>query len=339
MSLVRSIVLVLMAMSIVSCKIKIVVPEGGRVVSESGAYNCSSGTTCKFDVVDTFFSETFTAVPADGYEFHIWRKRANALCPGTSTPCNLSTEGFGEFPALMAVLESNDVFQLKPVFVKPSKPLRIFQDGDEMLYRGDISSEDADGVLTTAEVTATRKYFETESVVDDTPVMLQELTLRLDDGREFPEASFYFQKETGEWIDVSDTAGTLLVDLATERFGVLGFPSPMVPLSKQVIDIKAVSGDDFFTSLAIGTLVIKVSKKKNVTVPLGKFKAYKVTSTLELELLVEDAAGATIIAEQVHWIVPNIGAIKTEFSQRSYDNKGVYEGTVGLSIEALDTNY
>lgn len=340
MKWVRPLVLVILCFCIVSCRIKIVVPEGGRVVSSSGAYNCPSGKTCSIDVVDIFFSETFTARPASGYEFHVWKKKSNALCAGSSTPCRLSTAGFDEFPALMSVLESNDVYQLKPVFVKRSEPLRVFQDGDKISYVGEISSEDADGLLITAEITAVREYFDTENMVDDIDVMLQQLTLRLNsDGREFPEASFYFQDEEGKWVDVSDTAGNFIRDTEAGRFGVVGFPSPMVPLTKQVFQIESVSGEDLSTSIANGKLTINVSKLKNVAVPLGTFKAYKVSSKLKLELLVEEAVGAKVVVDQVHWIVPDVGAIKTEFSQRSYDSNNVYEGTFASSMEAVDVNY
>lgn len=350
MSLVRYIVLVLMAMFIVSCKIKIVVPEGGSVVSASGAYNCSSGETCKLDVVDTFFSETFTAVPADGYEFHKWKKRANAICPGTSTPCDVSTEGFGEFPALMAVLESNEVFQLKPIFVKRSKPLRVFQDGDEIRYRGELSFEDADGVsLAPEEITGAQAYSDSGSSVNGIETMLEISSLFNAEGGLFSNsATDYYQTENGERIEVGQRIvidqgageeGEFFYDLATETFGVLGLPSPLIPLSKQKFAFENVSRADAITSLATVTRVIKVSKLKNVTVPLGSYKAYKVTSTQKSELLVGDTAGAKTTTDLVQWIVPDIGPIKIEISQLSYDKNGVYEGVFEVSLEAVGKNY
>ena len=44
-----------------ACKIIIPVPEGGQVVSASGARDCAAGETCEIDVVDTFFAVTLVA--------------------------------------------------------------------------------------------------------------------------------------------------------------------------------------------------------------------------------------------------------------------------------------
>lgn len=121
MDIVRWFVLILAVVTTVSCKIRIVVPEGGKVSSESGAYNCKSGKTCNIDVVDIFFDETFTATPSKGYKFKSWKRwsgKKKGFCGGNSKPCRLSTSGFDAFPVLMSVLESDDVFYLKPLFKK-----------------------------------------------------------------------------------------------------------------------------------------------------------------------------------------------------------------------------
>ena len=76
-----SVTLILIAfLAITGCKIRIVVPEGGRVTTSSGAYNCTAGKTCDIDVVDIFFDQTFTAQPAQGYDFTGWQKRDRGLC-------------------------------------------------------------------------------------------------------------------------------------------------------------------------------------------------------------------------------------------------------------------
>jgi len=62
------------------CKIVIEVPEGGSVSTESGAFACAEGATCEIDVDDASFDESFTAVPADSYEFSGWKKRTRGLC-------------------------------------------------------------------------------------------------------------------------------------------------------------------------------------------------------------------------------------------------------------------
>ena len=336
----RILVLLAAALLVTSCKLKIVVPQGGTVSSNSGDYNCSPEQPCKIEVVDTFFNETFTAVPAEGYQFHSWKKVENGLCGGSTEPCTLSTNGFDANPALMEVLESDQVYNLKPIFIKPSEQLRIFRQGDEIRYVGRISSEGADGSKTTADVTALREFFTTENIVDDEPVMLTQQTIRLDaNGREFPEASFYLQRDSGAWIDVSDTAGNFLRDIDTVTIGVLGYPSPLVPMSKDVIDFQLLSSEDLTAVLAEGTMTIQVSNPKNITVPLGRYLAYKVKTTIKLEILVQESRGATVEVNQVHWMVPEIGAIKTTFTQREFDSDGSFTGTLSSELEAVEVNF
>lgn len=98
------------------CKIVIQVPEGGSVVSESGAYECQSGQECEIGVYDVFFDETFFAQAAPGYEFLVWRKAPSRFCGGETEPCHLSTAGFPGHDNLLAFLESDTSFYLEPVF-------------------------------------------------------------------------------------------------------------------------------------------------------------------------------------------------------------------------------
>ncbi len=112
---------ILLALAVVSgCKIRTTVPEGGKVVSQSGAYSCTAGKVCVIHVTDIFFDEIFIAKPATGYRFVKWMKRANSFCGGSSKPCPLATTAFGGWDVLMAILESDDVFRLNPIFEKIS---------------------------------------------------------------------------------------------------------------------------------------------------------------------------------------------------------------------------
>jgi hypothetical protein len=114
---VRGIAVVLAALVITSCKIRIEVPEaGGEVATASGAYQCGPGRTCDIDVVDLFFDETFVATAMDGYEFVSWKKRELGLCGGSSKPCRLFTSVFEGIPLLSDLLETDDVYFLQPKF-------------------------------------------------------------------------------------------------------------------------------------------------------------------------------------------------------------------------------
>jgi hypothetical protein len=328
------------ALMIASCKVKVVVPEGGTVASESGTYNCEPAKPCNINIVDIFFDETFTANPANGYEFHSWKTQRRALCAGTSNPCKLSTTSFAQYPALMALLESDEVFNLTPVFVKRTDILRSFEEGDRIKYTGSISSTAPDGTLTTAKVTAVREFFETDNVVDGFSVMLHELTLRLkSDGSEYPEASYYWQDGNGAWFDLSDTGGNFILDPRTKKFGVIGYPSPLIPRSNQTFRLQLVAPDNIRNPIADVTFKLAVSDLTRVVVPLGSFRAYKVSSTIDLEILAGSSAGTRVNLEQAHWVVPHIGPVKTELLQQNLDPRGADLGTFSSELEAVSINF
>lgn len=103
-----------------SCKLQIIVPEGGSVTTASGAYNCESGEVCNIDVVDFFFDQTFTAKPASGYSFKHWKKAHRRFCANDTKPCHVYTIGLNsneEIAKIMATFfDSEEVFYLQPVF-------------------------------------------------------------------------------------------------------------------------------------------------------------------------------------------------------------------------------
>ena len=112
-----AIIVALVFLLLPGCKIEVTAPEGGRVVTRSGAFTCESGSTCVIDVVDVFFDETFEAEPASGYLFSNWRKRDRGLCGDRKEPCHLYTTTFPG-TLLMQFLESDEVFYLEPLFYR-----------------------------------------------------------------------------------------------------------------------------------------------------------------------------------------------------------------------------
>ncbi|MBT4520562.1 MAG: DUF1566 domain-containing protein [Halieaceae bacterium] len=120
----RRIVLVTLLSLLASCKLQIIVPIGGSIITASGTYTCLAGQTCEIDVVDLLFDETFTAVPDDGYRFDQWKKKQSGrgFCATVSarhSPCRLYTSFFGGWPNLFAFLATDEVFYLEPVFIRP----------------------------------------------------------------------------------------------------------------------------------------------------------------------------------------------------------------------------
>ena len=143
------VVLVLAVTIAGGCRIEIAVPEGGKVLSESGNHECLSGNICNIDVDDFSFSQTFNATP-DGpdYLFSHWRKRPRGLCGGQAQPCAIDASRAADHPNLIDILYSDQVFYLEPVFSKPDTWVKSGSDmpgesvGD---YAGRSLSLSADG--------------------------------------------------------------------------------------------------------------------------------------------------------------------------------------------------
>ena len=117
---VRLLALLAASLVIVGCKLQVIVPPGGRVVSESGNFACGGGESCMVDVTDVFFDETFRAIPDPGYTFVSWRQRQRGWCGGRNAPCRLTTTGFADTP-LLPILNEDHVFYLQPIFAEPDR--------------------------------------------------------------------------------------------------------------------------------------------------------------------------------------------------------------------------
>lgn len=108
---------VLLLLSLAGCKIRINVPLGGNVITESGNYECLSGQVCLIEVYDIYFDEVFIAAPDRDHRFSGWKRREKGLCGGKDEPCQLKTTGFLGNEILMGILDSDKVFYLTPIFV------------------------------------------------------------------------------------------------------------------------------------------------------------------------------------------------------------------------------
>lgn len=123
MKITRFILTLAAALMLASCKVRIIVPEGGSVTTSSGAYSCASGNTCDIDIVDFFFEQTFVAAPAAGYTFKFWKEADKSFCVNSPNPCSLFTKGLDANDwlksVMIAFLESDEIFYLEPVFEYP----------------------------------------------------------------------------------------------------------------------------------------------------------------------------------------------------------------------------
>ncbi len=115
------------------CKLAVVIDVGGSVKSASGTRNCQEGNTCLFDVTDTKFVESFEAIPLPGYKFVKWQGGSQSLCANAVTPtCILLTTFFAGNAAFEAIIASDSVFTIKPLFTAippPRLPRYIVKDG------------------------------------------------------------------------------------------------------------------------------------------------------------------------------------------------------------------
>lgn len=107
---------IFLLLTLAGCRLIIDVPENGFVSSEDGARTCGPDQSCYIDIYDIHFAETLVANAAPGYEFTGWKRRERGFCGGSTTPCELTTADFEAYPALMAFLESDELFYIEPVF-------------------------------------------------------------------------------------------------------------------------------------------------------------------------------------------------------------------------------
>jgi len=116
----KSLVLLLAGAALISlsgCKLEVIVPHGGKVVTEDGSFSCGPSATCVIDVVDLFFDQTFIAVPDEGFEFTHWKENSEGyLCRGETGPCELSTAQLEGSEMGQAILESDETWRLRPRF-------------------------------------------------------------------------------------------------------------------------------------------------------------------------------------------------------------------------------
>jgi hypothetical protein len=111
--------LCLLLIFLTACKVRIIVPAGGKVVSDNG-FVCFTGAPCDIDISDENFDDTFHAVPDPGFVFSHWKKQKLYFCGDKTVGCHLYTTGFENEPVLLGILESDAVFYLEPVFVNKS---------------------------------------------------------------------------------------------------------------------------------------------------------------------------------------------------------------------------
>jgi len=126
----RPLAIFITTITLVGCKLAVIVPEGGYVTwNSTDSGTCRAEDTCVVDVSDFDFARDHTAVPDPGWEFLGWRKGQGYLCGGSIDGCDLSLQAIEEFEdskdsnkrllyRVIATLLSDreEAFFLEPVF-------------------------------------------------------------------------------------------------------------------------------------------------------------------------------------------------------------------------------
>lgn len=136
---IRTMVFSLSCLVLQGCKLIQEIPEGGKVVSESGLYDCGENQVCEISNDGTEFSVAFTAVPNEGWRFVSWQESVSDSYPSA---CGGSTDNTCEFtaPPSLTVMDI-DVF-LAPIF----EPLIVNTDSElEVSFTQTPKARNSDG--------------------------------------------------------------------------------------------------------------------------------------------------------------------------------------------------
>ena len=120
MNTIRAWLLFTICSLVAGCKLALIVPSGGDVVSESQLNNCAGGQICEFEIHDATFDETFTAQPREGYVFSNWEEGLDGerfRCRGSTDPvCRVRNTQLAPVASLIPVSENRAIYYLLPRF-------------------------------------------------------------------------------------------------------------------------------------------------------------------------------------------------------------------------------
>ena len=111
---IKALFIISLAMLATGCRVAIIVPTGGNVVSSNGAYNCPEASVCEFEVTEAPFSETFTAQASPGYEFEKWSDGSDFLCGESTAPT--CVVGISDNPLGAVVIALFNSSYVMPIF-------------------------------------------------------------------------------------------------------------------------------------------------------------------------------------------------------------------------------
>lgn len=124
------------------CKIAVIVPSGGDLISSNPAHSCAEENVCEFEINagQLPFTESFTAHPKPAHEFEKWSDGSDFLCGNSTDPTCTVNINDGAFGVLLTALF--DSGYVMPIF----KDVGIDTDGDGVRNELD-EDDDNDGIF------------------------------------------------------------------------------------------------------------------------------------------------------------------------------------------------
>jgi hypothetical protein len=330
------------ALVLAGCRIDIAAPQGGSVQTESGNYACSEGQSCSIEVEDTAFAETFTAIPDPDQLFAGWAKAEKSLCGGSLQPCVLDASVMAGQPALMALLESDEVFNLAPQFLSADE-MRVYQIGDWVRFRGILSRSSGVADLEKLAVTAQLEFREPTYTLEGKGSIAARLTVEEVDSGQTQEWTVHFwQEQGGAAFQLSDEYGNLLLDTASNESGIPLVPVPPEPFDSSVTQYAIMWGGHTSGPIATGERRIEVGEFDTVATTKWQFEAYPISLLDEYTFLVtydEFKRDQRVINDQRLWISQAKGLVKVQVTQHVFNENGRLAATEVLDLEFVRASF
>mgnify|MGYP001825657341 FL=1 len=342
MSCSRSCLILLLVMILPACRVELYVPANGTVATDSGAIFCEGSETCIIEVSDANFDETYTAYPDSGYQFIGWKQKPGALCGKSLMPCHLSTSGFDQHDALMALLESDRVFYLEPGFLE-SDYIRRHQAGDVAVFEGTLEVFTSGGEALSSSVSVRFEYTDFTFSQSDAPAIEVTRTITLvETGETQVTKTSFRQDDSGTFFDLTDEDGNAYLTAVTSDYGVQSLPSPAEPLGNAVIDYYIMYGGNVSGPIIQGTRSVERFEFDATEPEVGHYPAYRVLITDNYEYLftyADNKRGKEVVDQSELWVSPAKGVVKSQQNIREYSSNGLLEREQILSLEIVRTNY
>jgi hypothetical protein len=337
-------IIVVLALSFLlsACRIEITVPEGGEVITSSGAYTCEEQTDCTVQVADTGFNETFIATPSDGYQFIGWKTGFTRLCGGSLSPCPINTSWFASYDSMMDLLASDSPAFLEADFI-PSEDIRTYQAGDMVVFTGTYMASDKLGASRSTAVTVRQDFLPgTRSYLDKTVLKLRTATTFADTGEKQLSEQHVWQEANGALFELTDEYGNEYVTGGAFEKGLLSIPVPLLPFSETHINFYTMYGGSVSGPITEGTRAIAVSEPELVSVPLAEYRAYPLSQRDAYEYLytyVDHLSGSKIAIDRDIWVSPAKGAVKRVEVRRGYTRSGALESEEQWELAVSKMNF